>query len=120
MRYLYLILIVVWVQFAFVSCSNSQTSKQEEKQEKTDYSKVFLLDVRTPQEHNNEAVEGSVNIPVSELKNNLDKLPKDELIIVYCASGARATSAIKLMESEGFTNLKNGINSSHVRQLLNE
>lgn len=120
MRYLTLFILVLSVQFAFVSCSNSQTSKQENKQENVDYSEAFLLDVRTPQEHNNEAVEGSVNIPINELKSNLDKLPKDDLIIVYCASGARATSAIKMLESEGFTKLKNGINTSHVRQLLDE
>jgi rhodanese-related sulfurtransferase len=85
-----------------------------------DYSKAFLLDVRTPQEHKSGAVEGSVNIPMSELKNNIDQIPKNKLIVVYCASGARATNAINLLEAEGFTNLKNGINSSNVRQLLNE
>ncbi|MEX1192192.1 MAG: rhodanese-like domain-containing protein [Brumimicrobium sp.] len=120
MRYLTLILLVVSAQFAFVSCSNSQTSKQDENQEQVDYSEAFLLDVRTPQEHNDEAVDGSVNIPLNTLESKLDQLPKDDLIIVYCASGARAKSGIKLLESAGFTNLKNGVNTSYVSQLLNE
>lgn len=120
MKYLYLLMLIVGVQLAFSSCSNTQTSKEDEKKEETDYSNAFLLDVRTPEEHSREAVEGSVNIPITELKNNLDQLPKDNLIIVYCASGNRASSAIEMLELEGFTNLKNGVNSSYVRQLLNE
>jgi rhodanese-related sulfurtransferase len=119
MRYLILILVVISVQLTFVSCSNSQTSEEAEKQEEVDYSKTFLLDVRTPSEYSVDALEGSVNIPLNELENNVDQIPKDNLILVYCASGNRATKAIQILEENGYTNLKNGINGSNVKQLLN-
>lgn len=108
------------IQISFMSCSNSQEPEENSKMEEVNYSDAFLLDVRTPQEYKSGSVEGSVNIPLSELKENIDQLPKDQLILVYCASGARATNAIELLREEGFTNLKNGINSSNVRKILSK
>ena len=120
MRYLTLILLAAVVQLNFVSCSNSQTNEVNELQKKEDYSSALLLDVRTPQEYKGDALEGSVNIPLYELKNSLNQIPKDKLILVYCASGNRAKTAIKILKEEGYTNLKNGINGSYVNQLLNK
>lgn len=108
------------IQLSFMSCSNSQVPEENSKKEEVNYSEAFLLDVRTAQEYNSDSVEGSVNIPLSELKENIDQIPEDQLILVYCASGARASNAIEILEQEGYTNLENGVNSSNVRQLLNK
>lgn len=119
MKYFVLVLVAISVQLTFVSCSNTETSKDLEEQQEIDYSNAFLLDVRTPSEYSSDALKGSVNIPLNQLEDNLDQVPNDKLILVYCASGNRAKTAIQILEEAGYSNLKNGVNGSYVRQLLN-
>ncbi len=63
----------------------------------------FVLDVRTEDEHEALAVDGSVNIPLSRLPERLDELPHDREIVVHCASGYRSSIAASLMIRAGFT-----------------
>ena len=63
----------------------------------------FVLDVRTEDEHEALAVDGSVNIPLSRLSERLDELPHDREIVVHCASGYRSSIAASLMIRAGFT-----------------
>src|ERR1700683_2733055 len=44
-----------------------------------------LIDVRTPHERDQKHIAGSLNIPLNHLAENLEKLPKDRLLLVYCA-----------------------------------
>ncbi len=55
-----------------------------------------LIDLRNADERlNNGYIKDSVNIPVTDLFKNLDKLPaKDQPIIVYCGSGQRGSIAL--------------------------
>lgn len=63
---------------------------------------AFILDVRTRLETWMGMVKGAVSIPLLRVQKNLDKLPKDKTIIVYCASGGRADMARKTLEKNGF------------------
>ena len=69
----------------------------------------FLLDVREPAELEKDGyIEGSVNIPVREVLDNLDKLPGlDEPIVVYCASGHRGAFVMSALKLLGYTNVRN-------------
>lgn len=69
----------------------------------------FLLDVREAAEVEKDGyIEGSVNIPVRDLLNNLDKLPGlDEPIVVYCASGHRGGYTLMTLKMLGYTNVRN-------------
>ncbi len=69
----------------------------------------FLLDVRETAEVEKDGfIEGSVNIPVREVLNNLDKLPAlDEPIVVYCASGHRGGFVFAALKMLGYTNVRN-------------
>lgn len=63
-----------------------------------------LLDVRTPGEFSSGHIEGALNIPVSQLAGRLEQLgAKDAPIVVYCLSGARSRSAVRMMMGQGFT-----------------
>ena len=42
------------------------------------------------------------HIPLNELRDRLDELPKDSLIQVSCAVGARANNAVRLLSHHGF------------------
>ena len=78
---------------------------------------VFLLDVRETFEQYQSKIdyENSKLIPVGELQSRLDELEsqKDSEIVCMCRSGGRSEQACKLLEKEGFAdvkNLKGGIN----------
>jgi rhodanese-related sulfurtransferase len=68
--------------------------------------KGFRLDVRQPFELAVENVPESVNIPLPELRNRMNELPKDQTIHVFCRSGQRAYYATKMLVQNGF-NAKN-------------
>ena len=65
--------------------------------------KVFLLDVREPNELEEAgAIDGYVNIPLGQLEKRLSEVPKNKLIITYCMRGNRAGRAAELLEKNGF------------------
>jgi phage shock protein E len=81
---------------------------------KTDYAQLLsegaiILDVRSPGEFVTGHIKGSINIPVSKLSENLNKLKsKSKPIITCCASGMRSASAKGILESKGYTKVFNG------------
>lgn len=76
-----------------------------------DFQKRFfvLVDVRTPQEFASGHLLGAVNIPLSELRDNLaawvPRLPKDVPLILQCKSGVRSAEAARLLLEAGFKNV---------------
>ncbi|MBP2073195.1 CoA-disulfide reductase [Thermoanaerobacterium butyriciformans] len=75
--------------------------------EKIDMSKSVILDVRTDMEYQLGNIKGSINIPVDELRENLDKIPKDKDIYVYCQVGLRGYIACRILMQNGFKSVKN-------------
>ena len=69
---------------------------------------AIILDVRTKGEYQGGHVNGSINIPLDALKNNLGKLSKTKPIITCCASGMRSGSAKMILKSSGFDKVHNG------------
>ena len=67
----------------------------------------FLLDVRTEMEYSTIRIKGSVNIPLDKLEKEITSIVSDksELIIVYCATGARVRRAIQILWSLGYNNV---------------
>ena len=62
----------------------------------------FLLDVRTKEEVEETRVENAYHIPVDELRNRLDELPRDKKIAVFCRVGVRAHIANRILIQNGF------------------
>ncbi|MCG9479332.1 MAG: FAD-dependent oxidoreductase [Actinomycetia bacterium] len=78
----------------------------------------ILLDVRTPKEYGKENIEGSVNIYVDQLRDNLDKLDRNKLIIIYCLTGYRAYIAYRILYNRGYrVKLLNGSILSWYRKI---
>ena len=70
---------------------------------------AIILDVRSKSEYAGGHIQGSINIPVDALRNNLGKLKdKDKPIITCCASGMRSASAKSILASNGYTQVYNG------------
>jgi len=75
--------------------------------QKLDPSKIVLLDVRTQKEHRAGSIERSINIPIDELRNNLGAVPKDKIIVTYCAVGQRAYIANRILKQHGYDTVYN-------------
>jgi CRP-like cAMP-binding protein len=63
---------------------------------------AIWLDVRFPEEHKANGLEGSINIPASFLRNRCDELSPDTPYVVYCDTGGRSSAAAFLLAQRGF------------------
>lgn len=64
----------------------------------------ILLDVRNPGELVKfGAIEGAINIPVDQLRERLDSLPRDKEILIICQIGLRGHVAYRMLVNHGFT-----------------
>ncbi len=65
----------------------------------------LLLDVRTAREWATKRIAGSVNLPLSRLRERLDEVPRDRPLLVLCAGGYRSSIAASLLQRHGFSDL---------------
>jgi len=63
---------------------------------------VTLLDVRTAGEYGRGHMEGFANIPVDELREHLDEIPRGKPVYVNCQSGIRSYIACRILEGNGY------------------
>ncbi len=67
-----------------------------------------ILDVRTPGETTFGVIPGAMQIPVQELAERVDELPRDDRpTVVYCAHGIRSAYACDFLERLEYENLYN-------------
>ncbi len=71
-----------------------------------DRNTILLLDVRTDLEQETGSIDGSVHIPLQQLRARLDELDKNKEIWTYCQIGLRGYLAERLLKQLGF-NVKN-------------
>lgn len=96
-----------------------QWSDIEELKEKN----AFFLDVREDFELATGTIEGSVQIPLNQLRDRLGELPKDKTIYVYCQVGQRGYNATRVLVQAGFSakNLDGGYKTyKHAKYQLKE
>jgi NADPH-dependent 2,4-dienoyl-CoA reductase/sulfur reductase-like enzyme/rhodanese-related sulfurtransferase len=63
---------------------------------------TVLLDVREPAEFADHPLEGAINIPLGQLRDRLEELPRDTEIWISCGVGQRAYYACRLLSQHGF------------------
>ena len=68
---------------------------------------AIIVDVRSPDEFRDGAYPGAKNIPLGELGSRLGEIPKDKPVVLYCASGARSSSAARAMKQAGYVDVIN-------------
>lgn len=70
-----------------------------------------VVDVRGVQEYSQGARPGSLNIPLDmiqkELDGKLQKLDKNQPVILCCATGVRSSAALRILRANGFRRIYN-------------
>ena len=96
------------------SSNSDQTPVISKRVSKAEFTKVMnespdaqLIDVRTPGEYTNGKINDAVNIDFfdAEFENNLNKLDKTKLTLIYCQSGGRSAKALSKMKELGFVHV---------------
>lgn len=72
-----------------------------------DMQDAVLIDVRTDEEYALGSIEGSLNIPVDDLRTRLAEIPQNKKVIVFCGTGHRSYFAYRILAQSGFDDLWN-------------
>jgi len=106
-----LALLVLGISLALAAGVRDITSR-EAKSLMEKNGKVFLLDVRTPDERRQGYIVGSVLIPVDAMEKRIGEVPKNRPVLVYCAVGSRSRAVAQALARQGYAevyNMKDGI-----------
>ena len=89
-----------------------------------DQASSILVDVRTQEEYAHGHLEGSINIPVGELRDRIDSLPRNRELWIYCQVGLRGYIAqrmvMQLRPDQKVYNLSGGYRLLSIAGLLPE
>ena len=74
---------------------------------------VLLLDVRTKEEYESISIKFGgfsniicKNIPLNELPDRIDEIPKERFIAIFCPANFRSSMTYLYLLSKGFTNVR--------------
>lgn len=67
----------------------------------------YIVDVRERMEFENGHVKGAVNIPLSELRERVNEIPKDKQVYLHCRTGQRSYNAALALQNLGYDNVIN-------------
>jgi len=67
----------------------------------------FILDVRSPAEWKSAHIASAVHIPLGDLSERFDEIPRDATIHVICGSGYRSSIACSLLQRASFPEIRN-------------
>lgn len=87
---------------SFMSCRELDDRIETEGWEKD----LTILDVTEEMERMVFHIPGSVHIPLGQLRQRMPELPKDRMIVTYCAIGVRSYNAARILMQNGFSDVK--------------
>ncbi len=67
---------------------------------------ALLVDVREPGEYASGHIKGAINLPLRDLTQNLNQIPKNRPVILYCSTGYRTAMGVMALQMLGYTNVK--------------
>lgn len=102
------------------SCSISVVNEINHQQVIDDKEQYILLDVREVGELPFFEGENILKIPLRDLKNHVNLIPKSKRIVVFCKSGMRSKKAIEILQNDfefdNVINLINGISTQFIEE----
>ena len=81
--------------------------------EKKDINQVTILDIRPEDAYCRGTVEGAINIPMQEVDNRRDEIPRDKPVYVLCHTGEWSAYTVNMLEEAGYEayNIEGGYRS---------
>ena len=81
--------------------------------EKKDINQVTILDIRPEDAYCRGTVEGAINIPMQEVENRRDEIPRDKPVYVLCHTGEWSVYTVNMLEEAGYEayNIEGGYRS---------
>ena len=107
---LLLVVLVLWTFMQYLSNRGIVSISPSDAKKRLDTEKgIILLDVRTKEEYIEKHLPKSILIPLNTLASEASrKLPqKNAEIFVYCRSGNRSKTAVRILLKQGYTNVYN-------------
>ena len=68
---------------------------------------ALIIDVRERDEYELGHIKGAKLIPLSELRDRLDEIPKDKEVYLHCRSGQRSYNAVLALQNRGWDKVYN-------------
>jgi rhodanese-related sulfurtransferase len=68
---------------------------------------AYFVDVRTAGEFARAHIKGSVNIPLSHLRERLEEIPRDRPVYMLCRTGQRSYNAVRALKQRGWEQVYN-------------
>ncbi len=68
---------------------------------------TLLLDVREPHEREIATIDGTAFVPMGELPERLEELPRGKHILVHCHHGGRSLRVTQYLRAQGFARVSN-------------
>ena len=81
--------------------------------------KTSIVDVRTKAEFSSCRLEGSINIPLNLIPENVEALKKMQPLVLCCAAGLRSGQAMEFLKFNGLKQVYNGGSWQDVENMLN-
>ena len=72
-----------------------------------DSGEIAVIDVREAWEYEAGHIPGAALIPLGELAERVDEVPRDRPVVLVCRSDNRSGQALRLLARQGFDNLSN-------------
>lgn len=104
--------ILLLASLALASCSSTSKSRVKflslgvESFEKfIQHDDVYLVDVRTPEEHAKGSIEGTkenLDVKGATFFSDFKRLPKDKTIAIYCKGGGRSKQVAGVLAGNGY------------------
>ena len=66
-------------------------------------SDALLIDVREPYEWASGHIEGARHIPMRSVPQQLDSIPRDRDVVVYCQHGQRSAHVLDFLRAQGYS-----------------
>ncbi|NEW08155.1 rhodanese-like domain-containing protein [Paenibacillus sp. SYP-B3998] len=94
----------IYSRFASVKGLNNLSSDQLEDELKGNHNCV-LIDVRELGEVKQGYIPGAINIPLSQMKQRVGEIKKNDRVYLYCRSGMRSKQAARILKKNGINEL---------------
>ena len=70
-----------------------------------DLKSSYLIDIRPEISYKTNTIPNAINIPINELRNRTDEIPKDKKVVLFCNTGYTSYCASRILIQKGFNNV---------------